>query len=136
MVEQREDERRQGEGCVPPAVLLMDAGLLGLRGGRPGPEPRYRVAATCRSSHTPLSPPVSLPYSQNRTTHNSVFALIVSCFKDFPCILELHSALYKQIKDYCQGYGNLPVRKNLLQCALFYPILVAALSIVDTVKMP
>lgn len=112
MVEQREDEGRQGEGCVPPAVLLMDAGLLGLRGGRPGPEPRYRVAATCRSSHTPLSPPVSLSYTQNCTTLNSVFALIGLCLKDFPCILELHSTLYKQVKYYCHCFGNLPVRKT------------------------
>lgn len=33
----------------------MDAGLLGLRGGQLGPEPGYRVAATCRSSHTHTS---------------------------------------------------------------------------------
>lgn len=72
MVEQREDERRQGEGCVPPAGLLMDAGLLGLRGGRPGPEPRYRVAATCRSSHTPLSPP-SLSHTHKTVPLSTVF---------------------------------------------------------------
>lgn len=51
--EEREvDWKQRGKG-VPhphpfPAGMLMDAGLLGLRGG---PEPAYGVAATCSSSH-------------------------------------------------------------------------------------
>lgn len=35
-----------------PTELLIDVGLLGLRGGQAGLVPGCRVAATCRSSHT------------------------------------------------------------------------------------
>lgn len=57
----------EGEGCLPPAGLLMDAGLLGLRGGQPGPEPGYRVAATCRSSHTHTPVAFITVFSQTTT---------------------------------------------------------------------
>ena len=44
----------------------MDAGLLGLRGGQPGPEPGNRVAATCRSSHTHTPAGFISVFSQTR----------------------------------------------------------------------
>lgn len=84
--EQGEGEKKQrGKGVCPPAVLLMDAGLLGLRGGQPGPGPGYRMAATCRSSHTNTHTHTnSFHYSFESTFLHTLTRFISPMFNSYP----------------------------------------------------